>query len=71
MANIKSSKIIRFYWTRRPYGHGADRSGAYMDYFLEDVVDDIFKQQKVKQFCEHWNRKAKKAKTPGIQQLLF
>lgn len=71
MSNVGRDKFVKLYWTRRPYGRGGNENGAYVDYFLEDLVDDIFSQEKVKQFCAHWNKKVKKIKTPGFQPPLL
>ena len=62
MSNISKDKIIKLYWTRRSYGRGANDKGAYVDYFLEDLVEDIFNQDKVKLFCELWEKKVEQIK---------
>lgn len=67
MANAKRDKIIKLYWTRRPYGRGGDESGAYVNYFLEDLVEDIFGQDKVKQFLKFWKLKIEQIKGRGVE----
>ena len=47
--NIKNDKIIRLhYW--RPYGHGSetikDEMVDYVDYFIEDLIQEAIKQDK-------------------------
>ena len=68
MGNVSRDKIIKLYWTRRPYGRGGDESGAYVDYFLEDLVNDIFEQNKVKEFAKLWEEKIKEIKMANIDK---
>lgn len=57
MANVSNKTILKLYWTRRPYGKGGNEKGAYIDYFLIDIIEDIVAQDKVKEFAKLWRKK--------------
>ena len=56
MANNPKT-ILRIYHARRPYAFGKDDKGQYFDYFLEDVIQDVIDQDKIKKFSRLWDKK--------------
>ena len=53
----KDKPTLRLFYVRRPYAMGSNEQGLYLDYFLEEIVNDIVHQDKVKQFARLWDKK--------------